>query len=146
MLKGISKLLTGELLQALCDMGHGDEMIIADANFPAGTVAKRLIRCPGIDAATLLREIATVFPLDTYVAEPAAVLDLTESDIKKGMPEPVIWQEFTDILQKEYGKDVQLGKIERFEFYKRAEKAYVVIQSGEERQYGDLLLVKGVVV
>ena len=139
MLKNIDKLLTGDLLKALCDMGHGDELVIADANFPAETVAQRLIRVPGIDGVRMAEAVMSVFPLDTYVAEPACVMDLTDGDKAKGMPEPVVWPEYARIT------GVELGKIERFEFYERTKKAYLVIQTGEERQYGNLLLVKGVV-
>lgn len=145
MLKGISKLLTGDLLKALCDMGHGDTLVIADANFPADSVAKRLIRYPGIDGATLLEAMAEIFPLDTYVDAPAEVMDLTDSDKAAGMPTPVIWGTYTEVLQKHYDADVQLGLLERFAFYEKAKNAYLVIQTGEERQYGNLLLSKGVV-
>ena len=93
MLKGIDKLLTGELLKALCDMGHGDELVIADANFPAEAVAKRLVRIPGVDGVRVAQAIMSVFPLETYVDTPACVMDLTDSDKAKGMlfpsfPEP----------------------------------------------------------
>lgn len=140
MLKGIDKLLTGELLKALCDMGHGDELVIADANFPAETVAKRLIRVPGVDGVRVAEAVLSVFPLDTYVDKPACVMDLTESDKAKGMPVPVIWGEYAHLTGAE------LGLIERFDFYERAKNAYLVIQTGEERQYGNLLLTKGVVL
>ena len=140
MLKGIDKLLTGELLKALCDMGHGDELVIADANFPAETVAKRLIRIPGVDGVRVAKAVLSVFPLDTYVDNPACVMDLTDSDKAKGMPEPVIWGEYAQLT------GVELGLIERFDFYERAKNAYLVIQTGEERQYGNLLLTKGVVL
>ena len=146
MLKGISKLLTGDLLKALCDMGHGDELVIADANFPADTVAKRLIRYPGIDGVTLAMELIKVFPLDTYVDEPACVMEMTDGDKAKGMPVPVIWEEYEAVLKKEYGEETNLGKIERFDFYEKTKNAYLVIQTGEKRQYGNLLLVKGVVL
>ena len=140
MLKGIDKLLTGEMLKALCDMGHGDELVIADANFPAETVAKRLIRVPGVDGVRVAEAVLSVFPLDTYVDNPACVMDLTDGDKAKGMPEPVIWRDYARVTGEE------LGLIERFEFYERAKNAYLVIQTGEERQYGNLLLTKGVVL
>ena len=140
MLKGIDKLLTGDILKALSDMGHGDELVIADANFPAEEVAKRLIRVPGIDGVRMAQAVMSVFPLDTYVETPACVMDLTEGDQAKGMLEPVIWPEY------EKCAGTTLGKIERFEFYERARKAFLVIQTGEERQYGNLLLTKGVVL
>lgn len=138
MLKGINKLLTGDILKILCDMGHGDELVIADANFPAETCAKRLIRLPGIDGVEVAKAILSVFPLDTY-SDPAYIMDLTDSDKAKGMPEPTIWKPYEDLCGK-------VGKLERFEFYERAKNAYCVIQTGEERQYGNLLLVKGVVL
>ena len=145
MLKGISKLLTGDLLKALCDMGHGDELIIADANFPAYTVGQRVIAYPGVDATTLLQEIVKVFPLDHAVAEPAVVLDLIPEDIARGYTHADIWDDFTVILQEDYGPDKHLATMERQAFYERTKKAYLVILTGEERLYGDLLLVKGVV-
>lgn len=146
MLKKVSKLLTGDMLKVLCDMGHGDEIVIADANFPAETVAKRLIRAPGIDAVTLCEAILDVFPLDTYSKYPAALMDLTDSDKKKGMPVPVIWSEYEQILSGISGKQVEMEMMERYEFYQRAEKAFAVIQTGEEKQYGNLILVKGVIL
>ncbi len=138
MLKNIPKILTGDLLKILCDMGHGDELVIADANFPAETCAQRLVRLPGIDGVAAARAVLTLFPLDTYSA-PAFVMELTDGDKAKGMPEPVIWPEY----EKMCGS---LGRIERFAFYERAKKAYCVVQTGEERQYGNLILVKGVVL
>lgn len=140
MLKGLDKLLTGDILKALCDMGHGDQLVIADANFPAEMVAQRLIRVPGIDGVRMAEAIMTVFPLDTYVQTPACVMDLTDSDKAKGMPEPVIWPEYERCVGTE------LGKIERFDFYECSRRAFLVIQTGEERQYGNLLLTKGVVL
>ncbi len=139
MLKNIDKLLTGDLLKVLCNMGHGDELVIADANFPAETCAKRLIRLPGIDGVQAAKAILSVFPLDTYCDDAAVVMDLTDSDKAKGMQRPVIWNDY----QKLCG---QIIKVERFAFYERAKKAYAVIQTGEERQYGNLILVKGVVL
>lgn len=145
MLQGISKLLTGDLLKALCDMGHGDELVIADANFPGESVAKRLIRCPGISGTDLLRAIAPLIPLDAYSPAPALVMQLTDSDRAKGMPDPAIWGEYEAILRQNYGADTRVNTIERYAFYERAKAAYLVIQTGEERIYGNLLLAKGVI-
>ncbi len=138
MLKNVPKLLSGDLLKILCDMGHGDELVIADANFPAETCAQRLIRLPGIDGVKTAEAILTLFPLDTY-SDPAFVMDLTDGDKAKHMPEPVIWADYDRLTGG-------IQKIERFAFYERAKKAYAVIQTGEERQYGNLILVKGVVL
>ena len=145
MLQGISKLLTGDLLKALCDMGHGDELVIADANFPRERVARRLIRLPGISGTDILRAIAPLIPLDAYSPAPALVMQLTDSDRAKGMPDPVIWGEYEAILREHYGEDTRVDTIERQAFYERAKTAYLVIQTGEERIYGNLLLAKGVI-
>lgn len=143
MLKKIDKLLTGDLLKILCDMGHGDELVIADANFPADALAKRLIQLPGIDGVRAAEAVLSVFPLDTY-SDPAFIMDLTDSDKEKHMPIPVIWAHYEKVVKANgVGK---FAKLERLDFYERAKKAYAIIQTGEERQYGNLLLVKGVVL
>ncbi len=143
MLKGIDKLLTGDLLKLLCDMGHGDELVIADANFPADALADRLIRLPGIDGVRAAEAVLSVFPLDTY-SDPAYIMDLTEGDREKGMPEPEIWPMYQELVRKNGAAG--LARMERYDFYSRARKAYAILQTGEERQYGNLLLVKGVVL
>lgn len=151
MLNNISKILTGDMLKVLCDMGHGDELIIADANFPGETIAKttvtgKLIRCPGVDVATLYEAISELFPLDAaYTEHPACVMELTDGDKAKGMPRPEAWADFEKTLHKRYPEQT-LGNIERYAFYERAKKAYAVIETGEERVYGNLLLVKGCVL
>jgi len=142
MLKGISKILTGDVLELLCDMGHGDELVIADANFPAASVAGAhpLVQLPGVSASELLEAIVPLFPVDWYYSEhPAIVMERTKEDA--GKPEPEPWREFRDAL----GHD-DLEYLERQTFYDRAKKAYCVVQTGEKRQYGNLILIKGVVL
>lgn len=143
MLKNIDKLLTGDILKLLCDMGHGDELVIADANFPADALATRLIQLPGIDGVRAAEAVLSVLPLDTY-SDPAFIMDLTDGDKEKGMPEPVIWPQYAQLVMKNGAE--ALKKQERYEFYERAKKAYAIIQTGEERQYRNLILVKGVVL
>lgn len=151
MLNNISKLLTGEMLKVLCDMGHGDVLILADANFPGEKIAKdttygKLIRSPGTDVAALYNAICDLFPLDAaYTENPVCVMDLTDGDKVKKMPTPAAWEDFQNITHKNYPA-LSLGKIERYAFYDAAAEAYAVIQTGEERQYGNLLLVKGCVL
>lgn len=146
MLNGINKLLTGDMLKALCDMGHGDTLVIADANFPAETVAKRLIRCPGVNSSQMLEAIKDIFPVDVHYSDDAArVMELTDSDKAKGMATPIAWQEYLEILMEQY-PEIGLCHVERFDFYEEAKNAYAVIQTGEERQYGNLILTKGVVL
>lgn len=145
MLKNVSKLLTGDMLKVLCDMGHGDELVIADANFPAESMGQRVIHCPGMDGTRFLEAILPLFPLDTYTARPAVLMDLTDGDKAKGMPRPVVWDAYAGLLGAA-GESSDFELMERSAFYERARRAYVVVQTGEERQYGNLLLVKGVVL
>lgn len=145
MLKGIDKILTGELLKVLCEMGHGDELVIADANYPADTMGETVIRYPGVDAVRILNAVLDVFPLDHISEYAAAVLDLEEKDKFIMNGEPPIWREFENTLQKKSNVSVRTLKVPRQEFYERSKKASVIIQTGEERLYGDLLLIKGVI-
>lgn len=146
MLNNVSKLLTGDILKILCDMGHGDSIVIADANFPADTCSKRLVRLPGINASQVIDAIKNLFPLDVNYSDfPVSVMDLTDADKKKGMKEPVAWTEVKNILKEQY-PSLELGKVERFDFYERAKNAYAVIATGEERIYGNFILVKGCVL
>ena len=144
MLKGMSKLLTGDLLKDLCDMGHGDRVAIVDANFPAYTIGKKVIAFPGCSATQVLETILPFFPLDHIEAEPVALMDMTKED-RAMMDEPHIWEEFRSMIYKEYGNDKKVGKLSRNEFYEVSKSCYLIIQSGEERLYGNIILVKGVV-
>ena len=146
MLNNISKLLTGDLLKILCDMGHGDSIVIADANFPADTCYKRLIRLPGLNASQVIGAIKELFPLDVAYSDYAvSVMDLTDGDKKKGLKEPEAWSDIKNLLKDQY-PGLELGKIERFDFYEQAKNAYAVIATGEERIYGNFILVKGCVL
>ena len=140
MLKNISPLLSPELLKTLMEMGHGDELVIGDGNFPAASVAQRLIRCDGHGVNELLDAILQLMPLDTYVDKPAALMD-------NGDPEnpPEIWAEYTKTIEK-YEGEAKLELVERFDFYDRAKKAYAVIATGETAIYANIILKKGVVV
>lgn len=141
MLKGIDPLLSPELLQTLSEMGHGDEILVADANFPAAALAHRLCHCEGADATELLGAILTVLPLDQYVECPAAVMAVV------GQPNVISDTEgdFQSIVDKAEGHAVGLLRLERFQFYERARNAFAVVATGERRLYGNILLTKGVV-
>lgn len=145
MLKGINKILNGDLLKALCDMGHGDIVSIVDANYPAQAHGKRVITYTGVSITELLDAIVKVFPLDHIVEEPALLMEMEPEDRNSGMEEPEIWNELSDIVRKEYGTDKKIGKISRQKYYDISKEAYLIIQTGEERLYGDIILVKGVV-
>uniref|UniRef100_A0A8C5QAB1 L-fucose mutarotase n=1 Tax=Leptobrachium leishanense TaxID=445787 RepID=A0A8C5QAB1_9ANUR len=126
-LKGIPSVLSPELLYALARMGHGDEIVLADANFPASSTSKagpELIRADGLGIPTLLEAILQLFPLDTYVLSPAAVMDLVENDKKRGLETPV-WETYRTLLA-----NVPLQLVDRFQFYERAKKAFAVVATG----------------
>ena len=141
MLKGIHPLLAPDLLHALAAMGHGDELAIVDANFPAATLGKRIIELRGVGAAEALAAVLTVFPVDAR-ALPAALTMQVIGD-PDAVPEPVA--EFAATMSDHGLADCEIGQLERHAFYARARDAFVVVRTGELRPYGNLLLVKGVV-
>ena len=141
MLKGISSVLSPELLKILMEMGHGDEIVIADGNFPAASIAQRLVRCDGHGVPVLLDAILKLFPLDSYVDHPVALMEVVPGDPVK----PVIWDEYRTIVDKHEKSPVGIEHVERFAFYERARKAYAVIATGEEALYANIILKKGVV-
>jgi L-fucose mutarotase len=136
MLVGIHPLLTPDVLHALASMGHGDELVIADANFPSASIARRLVALPGADAPRALEAILTVFPLD---AASPAVFAMQPAGRQEGPPPPVA--DFQRVL----GASATIGSLDRFAFYERARNAFAVVRTGELRPYGNLILVKGVV-
>jgi L-fucose mutarotase len=141
MLKGLDPLLSPDLLHALAAMGHGDELVVVDANFPAASVARRLIRLPGVDAPRALRAILSVLPLDTFTETPAAVMAIVGDP--KAVPPPV--REFQAAVDAAAGTPVRIESIERFAFYERAKAAFAVVATGEPRFYGNIIVVKGVI-
>ena len=141
MLKGLDPLLNADLLHVLRAMGHGDDLVIADANFPATTMARRLVRMDGVDAPRVLEAVLSVMPLDDFVDEPCGRIEVV------GDPDavPEVCQEFQKIIDRAEGGKFQLARIERFAFYERAREAFAVVQTGETRLYGCVLLKMGVV-
>ncbi|HGJ66685.1 TPA: fucose isomerase [bacterium] len=141
MLKGIPPVISPDLMYALMNMGHGDEIVIADGNFPADTNAQRLIRADGLDVCTVLKAVAQFFPLDTFAEDNAVIMEVVDPSA----PKPEIWKEFKEILSISENKEVKLTPIERFSFYDRAKKAYCVVATSEKRIYANIILKKGVV-
>lgn len=142
MLKNIPKIVSPELLKTLAEMGHGDEIVIADGNFPAETFGKRVIRADGISGAAMLDAVLSLLPLDTYSDPNFILMKLMECD--EGKIEPIIWRDYAAIAAK-HDKNVRIGQIGRFEFYERAKSAYAVIATGEEAVYANIILKKGVI-
>ncbi len=144
MLKGISPIVSPELLKALCEMGHGDELVIADGNFPGESVGKNavVIRADGHGTLEILDAVLSLIPLDRYVEKPVAYMEVVKGD---SCPEPEIWKAYEKILNKYEPEHHGVEMIERFEFYERAKKAYLIIATGETAIYANILLKKGVV-
>jgi L-fucose mutarotase len=146
MLKGISPLLNADVLQALRAMGHGDDLIIADTNFPSDSIARqtrlgKLLRIDNVTAAEAAAAVLSVYPLDTFVDDAAGRMEIV------GSPDevPPVQQEVQKEIDKAEGKSWPMISVERYAFYERAKQAYCVIQTGERRFYGCFAFRKGVV-
>jgi len=137
MLKGISPLISPELLKVLCEMGHGDEILLADANYPAESCGPKVIRADGLDIPSLLSAILKLFPLDTYAKENVILMSPDKG-------KPSIWEKYEEIL-KASGEEARIGTLSRFDFYDRAKKSYAVVATGERALYANLILKKGVI-
>ncbi|MGA2763051.1 MAG: L-fucose mutarotase [Spirochaetia bacterium] len=140
MLKGISPLLSPELLKVLADMGHGDELVISDGNFPAVSMARRLVRADGHGVPPLLDAILDLFPLDSFVERPAALMSVVPGDPTR----PVIWEEFRGIVRRHEPGFKDFEMVERFAFYERAKHAFAVLATSESALYACIILKKGV--
>ena len=141
MLKGIDPLLNAELLHILAGMGHGDELAVVDANFPAVTNAKRLVRLDGVSSPRALEAVLSLMPLDDFVDAPVAAMQVVGDP--NAIPEVV--KEFHQVAEAAEGKKVTMERIDRFVFYDRVKAAYAVVATGERRLYGNVLVKKGVI-
>ncbi len=145
MLKGIPTIIPPVLLKVLCEMGHGDEIVIADGNFPSESVGKDaiVIRMDGHGVPEVLDAVLSLVPLDQYVEKPVCLMDRVKGD----NADVSIWGTYNKLLNKHESKsldDVQM--LERFEFYDRAKSAYAVIATSERSQYANVILKKGCVL
>ena len=141
MLKNIPKVLSPELLKVLSEMGHGDEIVLGDGNFPAARMAGRLVRADGIPMPQLLDAVLTVVPLDQYDCNHFVLMELVPGDTVN----PVIWNEYEKILHK-HEPNSSMEHMERFAYYERAKRAYAIVATGEEAQYANIILKKGCVL
>jgi L-fucose mutarotase len=140
MLKGISPLLSPELLKILAEMGHGDELVIGDANFPAQSMGQRCVRLDGHGGVELLDAVLNLLPLDTFVDAPVTLMQVVPGTMDD---EPPIWGKFQETVEK-HQPGTKLSHIERFAFYDRARKAYACVATGERSLYACIILKKGV--
>ena len=139
MLKNVPKILSPELLKILAEMGHGDEILIADGNFPSASNWQRVVRADGHGGLEILKAVLTMIPLDTYADENFMLMATTQGD-----PTPSIWAEYLDVANV-LDSNVRQGIIERQAFYERSRKAYAIIATGESAIYANILLKKGVI-
>lgn len=142
MLKGISPLLTPELLKTIAEMGHGDELAIGDCNFPAQSMGKRCIRADGHKAIALLDAIFALFPLDQFVDAPITVM-APDPAILAG--DPPIWAELQKLIDK-HQPGVKMEPVDRFAFYEKAKNAYATVSTGEDALYACIIIKKGCVM
>jgi len=145
MLKGISPLLNADVLHALAAMGHGDDLIVCDTNFPADSIARqtrfgKLLRIDNVAAGKAVAAILSLYPLDTFVDDAAARMEVVD----KPDEIPQVQQEVQRVVDRAEGKSMPLKPVERFAFYERAKQAYCIIQTGERRFYGCFAFRKGV--
>ena len=142
MLKGIPRIISSELMRVLMDMGHGDEIVIADGNFPSVACAKRLVKCDGHGVPEILDAVLEFLPLDQYVEFPAGLMAVVPGDPVK----PEIWGEYDRIVRKHENNFRGFEFIERHAFYERARNAFAVVSTGETAIYANIILKKGVVI
>ncbi len=133
-------MLSPELLSVLCRMGHGDEIVLADANFPGESNNKLVIRADGLRITVLLDAILPLFSIDTYVDTPLIMMAAVSGDLL----DPTVEESYSKVVDKHWPATPPIARIERFAFYDRARKAFAVIMTGETRKYGNIILKKGV--
>ncbi|MBN9044712.1 MAG: ribose ABC transporter [Rhizobiales bacterium] len=138
MLKLIDPLLTGSLLAILADMGHGDDLVIVDANYPAQAAGVPVLDFPGVSATRMAEAVLSLLPLDDFVDKPATVMQAPHET-------PAIFGEFETIIAAAEGRRIAVEAIERFAFYERARRSFAIIRTGERRLYGNIIFKKGVI-
>lgn len=139
MLKGIPPVLSPELLKVLAEMGHGDELVVGDCNFPATSMNPRCVRADGVDAITLIDAVLTLLPLDTFVEAPVSLMAVAPGTLDG---DPPVWEEFRKIVDR-HQPDVKFETVDRFAFYERAKNAYATVATTERALYACIILKKG---
>ena len=141
MLINIDPILSPELLHALRSMGHGDKLVLADANFPSASLAKKLIRLDGVNIPNAAKAILSVLPLDSFVDYPVERMEID------GNPDEIndVHQDLIDVLKNSAGDKWKVGSIERFKFYEEAKQAYMIVSTSDARAVGCFIITKGVI-
>ena len=140
MLVGISPLLSPELLSTLCRMGHGDEIVLADAHFPGESVNATVLRADGLRIPDLLDGILPLFALDSYVDHPVSMMAAVPGDEL----DPAVETAYRQAIDRHWPETSPIHRVERFAFYERARQAFAVVMTGETAKYGNIILTKGV--
>ena len=144
MLKNIPSVISPELMKVLMEMGHGDEICLADGNFPAASIGKRVVRLDGHGIEEILIAVLKFFPLDTFVERPVSLM----KTLSKSEAKPDIWGKYEQIIKsgEENKAFSEFEIVERFAFYERAKNCYAVVATGETAIYANMILKKGIVV
>src|SRR5699024_10994632 len=137
----IPQSLSPDLVKVLMEMGHGDEIVIGDRNFPGASHAQILVRCDGLGIPELLESIMELFPLDTYTEFPVFLMQVSEGDSYK----PVVWDTYKEVLQESGEENIAIDYLERYVFYERSKKAYAIVATSEKSLYANVILKKGVI-
>ncbi|MBS2212683.1 L-fucose mutarotase [Carboxylicivirga mesophila] len=140
MLKGISPLISPQLLEIIARMGHGDEIVLADAHFPGESFNNRVIRADGLAIKDLLEAILPLFELDSYAVSPLIMMAAVEGDVL----DPSVESRYLSAIHKTNPEVAPVERIGRFDFYERAKNAFAVVMTGEVAKYGNIILKKGV--
>ena len=140
MLVGISPLLSPELLSTLCRMGHGDEIVLADAHFPGESINPRVLRADGLRIPDLLDAVLPLFSLDSYVDNPVSMMAAVPGDDL----DPAVETAYRQAIDRHWPETPPIQRVERFAFYERARQAFAVVMTGETAKYGNIILTKGV--
>ena len=140
MLVGISPLLSPELLSTLCRMGHGDEIVLADAHFPGESINPRVLRADGLRIPDLLDAVLPLFSLDSYVDNPVSMMAAVPGDDL----DPAVETAYRQAIDRHWPETPPIQRVERFAFYEQARQAFAVVMTGETAKYGNIILTKGV--
>jgi L-fucose mutarotase len=141
MLKNVPAIISPELLSIMMEMGHGDELVIADGNFPSESTGQRVVRADGHGVPELLDAILKFLPLDDRVEKPVALMAVMKGDPTK----PTIWEKYREIVGSHDKRAADFEMVERFAFYERASKAFAVLATSEAALYANVILKKGVI-